>query len=115
VALSDAGRRSPLAALDGVAVLHWHGDRFDVPEGATLLARTQAAPQAFAKGRALALQCHPEMGDPADPIDPWCEGADAYAAGAGTDIATIRANYARLGPAAVSAGRAMLAQWLATL
>ena len=29
--LTDAGRASPLAALEGVAVLHWHGDQFDIP------------------------------------------------------------------------------------
>jgi GMP synthase (glutamine-hydrolysing) len=115
VALTGAGQASPLAALDGVPLLHWHGDRFEVPEGATLLARTDAAPQAFARGRALALQCHPEMGDPADPIEPWCAGADDYVAGAGTDVATIRADYARLGPAAVAAGRRMLTEWLAGL
>jgi GMP synthase (glutamine-hydrolysing) len=113
--LTEAGRISPLAALEGVPVLHWHGDVFAVPDGATLLARTQAAPQAFVRCRALALQCHPEMGDPADPIAPWCESADDYVAGAGTDVATIRGDYARLGPAAVAAGRAMLADWLTGL
>lgn len=115
IELTDAGRASPLAALAGIPLLHWHGDIFDLPEGATLLACTAAAPQAFVKGRALALQCHPEMGDPGDHIERWCEGADAYVAGAGTDVATIRADHGRLGPAAVAAGRAMLAGWLAEL
>jgi GMP synthase (glutamine-hydrolysing) len=115
IELTDAGRASPLVALAGVPVLHWHGDLFDLPEGATLLAHTAAAPQAFVKGRTLALQCHPEMGDPGDHIERWCEGADDYVAGAGTDVATIRADHGRLGPAAVAAGRAMLAGWLAAL
>src|ERR1700690_2300828 len=30
LALSEGGRRSPLAALDSVSVLHWHGDTFDL-------------------------------------------------------------------------------------
>ncbi len=115
ITLTEAGRGSPLSALDGIPVLHWHGDMFDLPDGATLLARTAAAPQAFALGKILALQCHPEMGDPGDHLDRWCEGADDYAAGAGTTIAAIRADHARLGPAAVAAGRRMLTDWLATL
>jgi GMP synthase (glutamine-hydrolysing) len=55
------------------------------------------------------------MGDPGDHIERWCEGADAYVEGAGTDVATVRADHARLGPAAVAAGRAMLTAWLAGL
>ena len=43
------------------------------------------------------------------------EGAERYVASAGTDIATIRADYAAKGPAAVAAGRAMMADWLAAL
>jgi len=113
--LTEAGRGSPLAALDGVPVLHWHGDVFDLPDGATLLARTAAAQQAFVLGDILALQCHPEMGDPGDHLDRWCRNADDYAAGAGTTVAAIRADHDRLGPAAVAAGRRMLAGWLAGL
>ncbi len=115
IELTQAGRGSPVAALDGVPVLHWHGDVFDLPEGAILLARTKAAPQGFVLGDILALQCHPEMGVPGDPLDRWCEGSDDYVAGAGTTIPVVRADHARLGPAAVAAGRRMLADWLATL
>lgn len=115
IELTEAGRGSPVAALEGVPVLHWHGDVFDLPAGATLLAKTRAAPQGFVLGDILALQCHPEMGVPGDPLDRWCEGADEYVAVAGTTVAAVRADHARLGPAAVAAGRRMLADWLATL
>jgi GMP synthase-like glutamine amidotransferase len=40
--------------------LAWHFDRFAVPPGATELARTEAAPQAFRHGRHLGVQFHPE-------------------------------------------------------
>ena len=38
--LTDEGRDSPLAELDGVPVLHWHGDQFAIPDGAVRLAET---------------------------------------------------------------------------
>jgi GMP synthase (glutamine-hydrolysing) len=116
VSLTDAGRRSPLAMLEGVPVLHWHGDGFAVPDGATLLAETAHFPQAFALGATvLALQCHPEMGTPGDGIDRWlAEDAD-YVIGAGTTEAAIRADHAALGVAAASAGRRLLRDWLAGL
>jgi GMP synthase (glutamine-hydrolysing) len=63
--LTEAGRRSPLALLAGdqTAVLHWHGDTFDLPQGATHLASTPLyANQAFSWGQgSLALQFHPEV------------------------------------------------------
>lgn len=39
----------------------WHYDRWTLPPGATELARTANASQAFQLGRALALQFHPEV------------------------------------------------------
>jgi GMP synthase (glutamine-hydrolysing) len=115
VALSEAGARSPFRHLAGVPVLHWHGDTFDLPEGAELLAATHNyANQGFRIGDSLlAMQFHPEMGE--DPrFAEWLEDVD-YIAAAGTNPAALRADHDRLGPAAVAAGRAMLAEWLAGL
>jgi GMP synthase (glutamine-hydrolysing) len=60
--VTEAGRQGPLAVLADVPVLHWHGDTFDLPGGATRLASTDiCANQAFAVGRqVLAFQFHPE-------------------------------------------------------
>jgi GMP synthase (glutamine-hydrolysing) len=60
--LTEAGQASSLAVLDGVPVLHWHGDTFDLPEGAVLLASTPVTRnQAFSWGKAaLGLQFHVE-------------------------------------------------------
>lgn len=46
--------------------LHWHGDTFDIPSGATCLASSSLTPnQAFGYGTTvLALQFHVEMGVP---------------------------------------------------
>ena len=40
--------------------LEWHYERFNVPPGATEIARTGAATQAFRHGRHLGVQFHPE-------------------------------------------------------
>ncbi len=59
---TDAAADSPLAPLgDRYEPLHWHGDTFDFPEGATLLATSEACRnQAFQVGDALGLQFHLE-------------------------------------------------------
>jgi GMP synthase (glutamine-hydrolysing) len=63
--LSPAGQQTSLAHLAGdqTAVLHWHGDTFDLPAGATHLAATALYHnQAFSwQQRGLALQFHPEV------------------------------------------------------
>jgi GMP synthase (glutamine-hydrolysing) len=64
IMLDEAGSRSSLRHLvgDGVCVLHWHGETFDLPEYAEHLASSEHyANQAFSYGRALALQFHPEV------------------------------------------------------
>ena len=64
IELTDAGRRSVLRRTgeEGVPVLHWHGDSFDLPVGAQRLASTpRCENQAFSIGSALAVQFHPEV------------------------------------------------------
>ena len=65
LALSESGLYSPIAHLSGdrTPVLHWHGDTFDCPDGATHLAATPiTVNQAFSwKSWCLALQFHPEV------------------------------------------------------
>jgi GMP synthase-like glutamine amidotransferase len=60
----------------------WHFDRWTLPPGATELARTPNASQAFVLGRTLALQFHPEVD--ADLLKTWlADDRDGDAAAAG--------------------------------
>lgn len=110
--LTDAGATSPLRHLADIPVLHWHGDAFDLPVGAALLATTAVCNQAFAIGpNVLGLQFHPEA-DSTDDLEAWLIGHACELAGAGIDPRTIRADARRHGTALARAGRAMFAEWL---
>jgi GMP synthase (glutamine-hydrolysing) len=113
--LTEAGRASPLRHLDGAAtsMLHWHGDTFDLPDGATHLASTPACRhQAFAWGRnVLALQCHPEIR--ADRFEPWLIGhAGEIATTPGIDVRQLRDDTQRHAPTLEAAARRMFGDWL---
>ena len=115
IALTEAGRAGPLRHLDGVDLLHWHGDTFDVPDGADLLATTVPYAQAFARGRnLLALQFHAEMGED-ERFEHWLANDAADIAEVGETQEALRDAHDRLGPPAVAAGRSMIAEWLAGL
>ena len=49
------------ALIDAGPWLQWHYDRFTLPAEVPVLARTAVANQAFAYGRALGVQFHPEV------------------------------------------------------
>ncbi len=111
--LTDAGRRSPLRHFDGVPLLHWHGDAFDMPPGADRLASTAICPnQAFAIGtHALACQFHPEADGRT--IDRWVIGHTVEIGGVrGLSVRQLREDSARFGAAAGEAGRACIKEWL---
>lgn len=97
-------------------LLHWHGDTFDLPAGAVLLASTPMTPhQAFRLPRAIGLQFHPEVD--AAIIETWLVADQAYAeSAAGVDaLPHIRADTARLLPAAHAAADHFLGNCLEVL
>jgi GMP synthase (glutamine-hydrolysing) len=116
VTVHDEARDGPLRHLVDVPVLHWHGDTFTLPEQVELIASSHLyAHQAFRRGNTiLALQFHAEMGlDPR--FNDWIEQWPESVAEAGSDEANLRAAHDRLGPGAVAAGQAMVAEWLQCL
>lgn len=113
LALTDAGRESCLAALDGHPVLHWHGDRFEIPAGATRLASTPLCDnQAFSRGpNALALQFHPEAGVDGF-FERWLIGHTIELANAGVDVPKLRAEHDALAAGLRQRGEACITRWL---
>lgn len=100
IRLTEAGKQSCLSGLEvsDWHVLHWHGDTFDLPEGATLLASTQIARnQAFTWGnKALGLQFHIEVLP--EEIERWLIGhACEIAATPTMTVPQLRADTARWG------------------
>jgi GMP synthase (glutamine-hydrolysing) len=64
VSLTEEGRRDPVFGPlpNEFATLQWHGDTFDLPDGAVLLASSPAyANQAFRLRRAYGIQFHLEV------------------------------------------------------
>jgi GMP synthase (glutamine-hydrolysing) len=114
--LTPQGKQSPLRHLEGVPVLHWHGDTFDLPDGATLLASTKLCPnQAFSYGKSvMAFQFHPEAS--AKSFEPWLIGhAVEIASVKELSVAKLRSDTALLAPESAPLGQQCLREWLAQL
>lgn len=113
--LTDAGRASPLAHLEGTPVLHWHGDRFELPSGAERLAATPACPnQAFRLSpNVLAVQFHPEVRWP--DLERWLIGHTRNLTDRNESIPRLRAASRRHCAELVPAARRMLSDWLSGL
>lgn len=111
--LSEAGRASCLAPFaEDPLTLHWHGDTFDLPAGAALLASTpQVKHQAFSLGpRILGVQFHPEAGGPG--FERWLIGHACELSAAGIDIPALRAQAMQHGPALKAKAEAVLQRFL---
>jgi GMP synthase (glutamine-hydrolysing) len=114
VALTEAGRQTclrPLAEQDAM-VLHWHGDTFDLPIGATRLAfNSQYENQAFAFGKqALALQFHLEAA--CATLETWFVGHAAELAATGISVARLRAATAEMTDRAGPQAQSIFSAWL---
>ena len=118
VQLTEQGRRHALAAIasDGSPVLHWHGDTFELPQGATLLASTSRyAHQAFAVGNyGLALQFHIET-DAAE-LEQWFVAFAGDIRKSGPDsLSRLRADTAKYSSGLSERNTRFVAQWVSQL
>jgi len=91
ITLTEAGRESCLVPFaNNPLALHWHGDTFDLPEGAVLLASTpDCTNQAFSVGpNVVGFQFHPEAGGAG--FDRWLIGHAVELRAAGIDVGELR-------------------------
>lgn len=113
---TPAGRATACLAplfAPGVAVLHWHGDTFDLPVGAVHLASSSRyAHQIFSYGEhGWAFQCHPEVRG--TDLERWLIGHACELGQAGMNIAALRAEMSLHAPALERAAASLWKKWLA--
>lgn len=92
--------------------LHWHGDSFNLPLGATRLARSEKyINQAFAfEDIALGVQFHPEV--TAEMLERWYVGHAAELAQRHIDICALRAESRRFAPRLEESARQFWRDWI---
>ena len=114
IKLNDAGQSSYLRHLRS-PVFHWHGDAFDCPKGALLLAATDLYPQqAFAWGKAtLGIQFHPEV--TAQGLEQWWVGNVGELRELGLKPGELRHETEKHAAGMEKEAAAMLKDWLASL
>ncbi len=112
VQFTAVGQSSVLAGLGDTPVLHWHGDQFDIPDGAQWLARTEiGAHQAFShRGTVLGLQFHLEAD--ARQIERWLVGHACELGQAGIDPRALRAQAITQQDQLASAAKTVVGAWL---
>ncbi|WP_420239863.1 glutamine amidotransferase [Telmatobacter bradus] len=101
----------PLLA-PGIEVMHWHGDTFDLPTGATHLASSEKYQnQAFAVGNyALGLQFHVEV--TAAGLERWYVGHTCELGVKGIDVSRLRAEGKKKAPVVAEASKVFWNHWL---
>jgi GMP synthase (glutamine-hydrolysing) len=116
VRLTPTGMQSCLSSLatDSI-VLHWHGDTFDLPDGATHLAYTEICPnQAFACGpNILGLQFHLEIS--ASNFERWLIGHARELAVANISVADLRIAARHYSPTLARKAEEVIDRWLGAL
>ncbi len=114
IQLTDEGCASCLGRLadKDAIVLHWHGDSFDLPDGAVRLAsNSHYENQAFSYGNnALALQFHLE----ADPrqLEEWYIGHAVELAASGISVTELRTATSKIAARLPQQAENIFSRWL---
>lgn len=112
--VNEAGIQTPLKHLDSgnTGMMQWHGDTFDLPEGATLLASSKVYKnQAFSYGtKALGLQFHPEVTK--NNIELWLATGQAELQQVGLNVPLLRENTIENLPRLEKAREKFFNEWL---
>ena len=112
--INEDGRKTAMRHFDRAEThtLSWHGDTFDMPDGATLLASSaQYRHQAFAYGRnALALQFHCEI-TPAM-LKGWSVSGAPLVAQGTLNLNDLRAQTEEFGPTLMRQTEKFITEWM---
>lgn len=113
--VTDAGKDSPIRHFDQseTHMLQWHGDTFDLPKGAVLLASSDKYEnQAFRYGRnALGLQFHCEVTP--GMLQGWSVAGAGLVVQKKLDVHRLRADTEEFGPHLMVQSEKFLNEWLA--
>ena len=89
----------------------WHFDRFTLPSGVDVVARTPLADQAFSVGRALGLQFHPEVNE--EVLEAWlASGGEEQLAEVGVAVPPLLAQTRLLTGAAAARAQVLIQRFV---
>lgn len=112
--LTDEGKKHCIEPLSPelTSMFHWHGDTFDLPKEATLLASTSSCQnQIFSWGKnTLAFQCHPEV--TAHRLESWWIGHAAELSQNNLSAKTLRKQSQEFSAKLESQSKKCLQNWL---
>lgn len=112
--ITQEGKHTPVRYFDerDCTMFHWHGDTFDLPYGAQLLASSDACQnQVYQWGKhALAFQCHPEV--TANGLEAWYVGHAHEMLHEKHSPSLMRQQAAIHGPKLAQQARLFFAKWL---
>lgn len=115
--LTEEGEKDVVNFLsqEHTSMFHWHGDTFDLPLGATLLASTKNCRNQIYKwgSNTLAFQCHPEV--TAEQLEYWWVGHAAELQQQALDVNYLRIESQRLAPQLQQQSQKCLQEWLKNL
>lgn len=115
--LTEKGKKSCVRHLgpDHTSMFHWHGDTFDLPNGAELLASTPVCRnQIFSYGKnGIAFQCHPEV--TAQHLERWWIGNAGELGQQNLLVNPLREESQKLAPKLQSQASKCLQEWLSSL
>lgn len=112
IQLAPTPQAAVLAPLSNVPVLHWHGDRFEIPDSAIRLAGSVVCDnQAFSVGKhALGLQFHPEVSQTG--LEGWLVGHACELELAGLSLGDLREQAAHHSASLALAAQQVMTRWL---
>jgi len=115
--LSSSAQYSPVKHLSSAmtTMFHWHGETFDLPAGATLLASSDRYEnQIFSWGeKVMAVQCHPEVFTAS--LEHWFVGHICELSKSGLSVMALREASTHYGPQLEQQAHLFFTDWLESI